>query len=177
LKKLLKRINLIIDFRYEVDMEKEEFLSRLKKNITKQRISIYLDLFDLFTSSKNDLIGYIKADEFKIRKKKKLYEFDFLIDYAIAKGKFNQEKEKTVINTEINGFHYGMIPLYLLGILIYSLIMFAVFNTTNLDDKGLTLLFLSFIGLLSFGFPYIMMVKSTKRLRKMLEIEFNRLTL
>mgnify|MGYP006119373475 CR=1 FL=1 len=177
MKKFLKRIKLIIDFKQEVNIEKKEFLSELKKNIAKQRLSIYFDFFDLFTSSKNDLIGYIKTDEFKIRKKKNLFKFDFIIDYSIAKGKINQENDKTVINVEINGFHYGMIPLYLLGTLIYSLIMFAVFNTAELDDKGLTLLFLILVGLLLFGFPYIMMVKSAKRLKKMLEIEFNRLTL
>ena len=174
--KLLKKIKMTIDFKKEVNMEKEEFLSELKKNIARQRFSIYIDFFDLFISSKNNLIGYLKTDEFKIRKKKNLFEFDFIIDYAIAKGKIKQEKGKTIINVEINGFHYGMIPFYILGTIIYSLIMFAVFNTAELDDKGLTLLFLTFVGLLLFGFPYIMMVKSAKRLKKMLEIEFNSLT-
>jgi len=177
LKEFLKKIKLIIDFSYEVSMEKEEFRTRLKNNLGKQRLSIYLDLFDFFTPSKNDLIGYIKADEFKIRKKKKLFRFDFLIDYAIANGRFNQEKDKIVIETQVNGFHYGMIPLYLLTILFYSFIMFAIFNTSGLEDKGLTLIFFVFIGLLVFGFSYFMMVKSTKRLKKMLETEFNRLPL
>jgi hypothetical protein len=176
LKAFLKKIKLIIDFGYEVNMDKEEFISSLKNNLAKQHLNIYLDIFDFFIPSKNDLIGYIKGDEFKIRKKKKLFKFDFIIDYAIATGKFSQEKDKIIINTQVNGFHYGMIPFYLIGIFVYSFIMLAVFNTNGLEDKGITQLFLIFIGLLIFGFPYLMMVKSTKRLKKMLEIEFNRLT-
>lgn len=71
----LKRIGLIEYDIIELPMKKEDFVQRLKRLVDKDSIEMWADFNEIFTSTKNKYKGSIQPTNFKIKRKRSLFDF------------------------------------------------------------------------------------------------------
>ena len=176
--KFLKRIKLIDHFTIELHIQKREFVDQLKKQVDEAEIGIISDLFDVFSSHRNEYKGKVDSDGFKIKKPRKF--FDMTVVKATAIGTYEQKSDRLIIHTEINGFQGIMIPFYLFALVFYSIALVAIPFVSDMNGNTMPHFFvIPFILLhaaFMLGIPYLMMRRSTKRLKYDLEREFYYLT-
>ncbi|WP_299625193.1 hypothetical protein [uncultured Tenacibaculum sp.] len=172
----LKRIKLIDDLQTELEVEKTDFVHKLKQNVDEGSTGIFSDAFDIFSRSKNDYKGNVDLNSFKVKRRKKL--FDTNINLAVASGTYNQKGNKLIIDTEINGFSPIFIPFFIFCLLFYPVfIIIFLFGENN--DTATILFAIPFILLhatFMIGIPYFLMRRGVKRLKRELEREFFYLT-
>lgn len=176
MKEFLEKLKLIQHLETELNINRKDFVDKLYNQVDKGDIGFLLDLFDVFSSSKNDYKGHVGYDGFKIRKKKRF--LDMNINTAVAKGKYHQKDDVLLITAEINGFKGIMIPFYIFLPIFYS-IFFVTFLFTDKVNGGMeifALLFIIFHAALMMGIPYLFMRRSVKLLKRELEREFYFLT-
>ena len=174
MKNFLKRVQLLVQLTTELDgIHKNEFVDRLKKEVDPSDLGIFEDMFDGFSSSKNEYKGRVSYEGFKIKRKKRF--FDMNMNLSIASGSFTQKEDKLIITTEINGFRKSMIPFYVFVIFIY-IVTFITFLFTMEAGNGISFIVLPFIlvhAALMMGIPYLFMRRSTSRMKRELEREFH----
>ena len=95
----------------EVEIKQDVFFANFRSIVDEGSVSIFSSPFEVFSSSGNEYKGEVSYDRFKIRRKRKFYDTN--MNFAVAKGSLRQEREKLIIETEINGFSEAMIPFYL----------------------------------------------------------------
>lgn len=133
------------------------------------------DLFDIFSSSKNEFKGEINFDSFKIKRRRRF--FDTNMNFALAHGTFAKKNGQLRIETEINGFNNFFVVYYVFLILFYSLFIFIfAFTVKNGAGGFFAIPFITLHGTLMFSIPYIMIRRSVQRLKYELEREFFFLT-
>ena len=167
--KLLTRLNLLKTTIIELSIEKYNFISIVKSNIDEKELGLFSDMTDVFYSSEAEYKGHIDSYGFKLKKKRKF--FDYNMNLAIAKGHFNQQGDTLKINVEINGLSNQMVPFFVL-IPIFYLFFIA---TTLLADDAASIVMIPFLllhGLFMLGIPYFMMRRSIKRMKYELERDF-----
>lgn len=176
LKHYLERLQLIRYTTIELEIDKGAFVSKLRKNVDDRKIGAFSDSFDVFTSSKNLYKGQVDEKQFRIARRRKL--FDMNMKLAIANGTYEQKGEKLIINTEINGFRKSMIPFYIFITIFYILFISAFVFTWSNDGRipSFFILFIVLHALLMYGMPYLMMKNSVKSMSQELEREFYYLT-
>ncbi|QCK16564.1 hypothetical protein [Mangrovivirga cuniculi] len=176
MKRFLKKIKLIDHLRTELNIEKNEFISRMRSNIDEGSSGAFSDFFDIFSSSKNEFKGEVDEAGFKIKRRRRF--FDTYNNFAVAKGTFNQKENHLLINIEINGFKRIMMPFYIIGPSIYIFFIINIFLIN--DNPSLTIgAFVPFVlihAVFMMGIPYLMMRRSTKKLKYDLERELYYLT-
>ncbi|SDW42706.1 hypothetical protein SAMN05444411_101694 [Lutibacter oricola] len=172
MKDFLEKIKLIEYFTVELEIQKFDFVSILKKHVDEGDTGIFSDTFDIFSSSKNEYKGQVDFNGFKIKRRKRL--FDMNMNFAIAKGNFSQKNEKLIVETEVNGFSNMMIPFYIIGVVFYTIFIGAFFMADNIEGNGVgfALPFILIHGAFMFGIPYVFMRRSAKRMKYELEREF-----
>lgn len=119
--------------------------------------------------------GKVGFDNFKIRRKSEF--FDTNMNLSVAQGTYKQKENMLIIETEINGFNKMMIPFYIIVLVFYSIFISSFIFLDNSEFD--TLFFIPFIPIhaaFMFGIPYIMMRRSTRRMKHELEREFYYLT-
>lgn len=176
MKEFLQKLKLIDYFQTELDIKKNDFVSKLREQVDEGSTSTFSDTFDVFSSSKNEYKGEINQDSFKIKRRRRF--FDMNINMAVAIGTYKQKDDLLIINTEINGFQGVMIPFYIFCIIIYSVFIVGFFSADNIGGNapGFTFPFILMHAAFMMGLPYLMMRRSTKRLKHELEREFYYLT-
>jgi hypothetical protein len=173
MKEFLKRVKLCDHLTTELQILKSEFVKELKNHVDDGETGIFSDSFDMFSSSKNEYKGKINIEGFKIKRKRKF--FDMNLNMAVASGKYEQKGETLTIETEINGFNTMMILFYVFCILIYSVLLIGFLTADEIGGnmpRILALPFLLFHAALVMGIPYLMLRRSTQRLKRELEREF-----
>ena len=173
MKELLKNLKLVEDFSTELSIQKTDFVSKFKQQVEEDDFGFFSDTTDLFCSSKKEYRGQINNSKFKIRKRRKL--FDFYPNRSVAKGTFLQQGDALLISTEVSGFSGKMIPFYIFCILFYI----VSFNFLFLRDTGMELVFLAVIlfhAVMMLGLPYVYMRRGVQKMRRELEREFFFLT-
>ena len=177
MKNFLKRLKLIDYLESEIEIDQSEFLLKLRENVDKGDTGFLSGFFDIFSSSKNEFKGSVHSEGFKIKRRRRL--FDMNMNLSTAEGKINQEGTLLQINTEITGFSGLMMPFYIFIAIIYSIFIFsftiAVF-TGNSGQIGFALPFIIIHAAFMYGAPYLMMRRSTKRMKHELERELFYLT-
>ncbi len=176
MKDFLKQLKLIDYLNTELEIDKHDFINRLKANVDEGDTGMFSEAFDVFSYSKNEYKGHVGLDEFKIKRRRKF--FDMNMNLAIAKGIYKQQDNNLIIYTEINGFTGMMIPFYVFLIVFY-LIFIIGFSTSenvggNMDFFGLP--FIIIHAAFMFGIPYFMMRRSVSRMKHELEREFYYMT-
>lgn len=173
MKELLKKLRLREVFITELEIQKIDFVNRFRDNVDEGGIGFFSDsLLDIFSSGKNEYKGHVGFDEFKIKRRRRL--FDMNLNMAVAKGTFSQKGNVLIITTEINGLSSMMIPFYIFVPAFY-LLFAGVFFLGEHQEGMEVFFFLPFIvihGFFMLGIPYFMMRRSTKRMKHELEREF-----
>ena len=172
MKQFIRSLELIEDFSTEIKIEKIVFLERFKSSVDEGNTDIFSDISDIFSSNKNQFKGHVGLDNFKIKRRRRFFDID--LNFAVAEGTYRQQGESLIIEAEINGFKYFMIPFYFLALAFYA-IFFVVFISAD-DVTGLTAilvfpLIVVHAGLV-LGIPYLMMIRSVMRMKHELEREF-----
>lgn len=176
MKDFLKKLKLIDYLNTELEIDKHDFVNRLKANVDEGGTGMFSEAFDAFSSSKNEYKGHVGLDDFKIKRRRKF--FDMNMNLAIAKGTYEQRENNLIINTEINGFSGMMIPFYGFLIVFYLIFIF-VFSTAENIEGNMDFFALPFIiihAAFMFGIPYFIMRRSVSRMKHELEREFYYMT-
>lgn len=170
---LLKRLKLIDNLTTSLQISKAEFVNSLNKITDEGNTGMMSDTFDIFSSSKNEFKGEITPHNFKIKRRRRL--FDTNGNFAVANGTFSENNGQLTIETEINGFNNFFIFFYAFLIIFYCIFIFGFL--IGEDKEGLIAIpFIIFHALFMFGIPYFLMRRSVKRLKYELEREFFYLT-
>jgi hypothetical protein len=173
MKEFLKRLKLVDYLTTELGISKSDFVKKFKEHVDDDDTGMFFTAFEVFSSSKNEYRGRVSYEGFKIRKRRKLFEIN--MNSATAEGKFNQRDEVLIIETEINGFRNIYILFYALGIFIYPVFFLSFLFSDNPEMNSAMLLAFPFLLLHAtfwFGIPYLVMKRSTKKMKYELEREF-----
>ena len=175
MKQFLRTIKVVDQFTTEIEINKQDFIDRLQANVDRKELGFFSDSTDIFSSSKNDFKGIVGHEKFKIKRKRKF--FDFNVNLAVAKGTYRQKGDNLLIEAEINGFTTLMIPFYVFLIIFYTIFVVSMFKVDANESNVFSVFpFILFHALFMFGLPYFFMRSSTKRLKHELEREFYYLT-
>ncbi|WP_299681904.1 hypothetical protein [uncultured Dokdonia sp.] len=167
--KLLTRLNLLKTTTIELLTEKYNFISIVNSNIDQSDLGYFSDMGDVFSSSKAEYKGHINSYGFKLKKKRKF--FDYNMNFAKAEGRFSQQGDTLKINVEINGFSNQMAPFFIMVPLFY--IFFIVMALQDSFEASMIAIpFLLLHGLFMLGIPYFIMRRSVKRMKYELERDF-----
>ena len=164
MKEFLRKIRLIENFTTELKIQKNDFVIALRAHVDEGSTDFMSGSFDGFSSSKNEFKGHVGFDGFKIKRRGRFFETN--MNTAIAKGTYLQKEDSLLIKTEINGFHGMMIPLYAVGLLIYSIAIVGLLFADNVERNvaAFTIPFLLIHAGFMFGIPYYLMRRSTRKM-------------
>lgn len=129
MKDLLRKLKLINFLTIELQLNKTEFIERLSAITDEGETGIFSDMFDLFSSSKNEFKGQVNDDGFKLKRRRRF--FDSKMNRAVATGMFYENNGKLTVETEIYGFKNFFIVFYVFLILFYSVFIFSMSNLGN----------------------------------------------
>ena len=164
-------------FILELDMMKGDFINRLQRIVDHGSTGMFSDPFEAFSSSENIYKGEVHSSGFKIKRRKRM--FDFNHGSVLAIGSIKQENDKIIINTEISGVGKGFIFFYILLIAFYLIFIGIAFFLPSEGSGGLPLFVIPFIllhAVFMLGIPFMIMKKSVARTKYDLEREFFYLT-
>ena len=171
---LLKKLKLIDYLKTELQIDKNEFAKQLSLVTDRESVGMFLNPFDVFSTSKNEFRGQVNEYGFKLQRRRRL--FDTNGNMAVATGKLFEKDGQLTIETEINGFNNFFIFFYAILIVFYSIFIIVGFIFPN-DGVGFFIIpFILLHATLMFALPYFMMRRSVKRLKYELEREFFYLT-
>ncbi len=163
----LKQLKLKDCFTFRAEMSHEVFLDRLKQNVDHGDVNFTSEAFEHFESRENNLKGIITDSTFQIKKRRGW--FDIHLSKAIANGTFQQNDKGIKIEGCINSFRKRMYFYYGFLILMYLFLLY-IFYFSNAKTNFAPTAYRS--GIISLAIltliPYLLMVKSTRRLKKLL---------
>ena len=170
MRSLLERIKIIDYATIYLEIEKNEFLRLLKNNVDLG--STKSDFFEPFMGGKLDFRGQVSQNGFKIRRKKRF--FDYNRSSAIVTGQVSQKNEQTKVNMEINSFN-NSIYFVIGGLALMCLVFFSIaFSISDFPIFVLPIVLLH--GFFMIGIFAYTMRKSTSQLKKDIEKELYYIT-
>lgn len=121
----LKKINFIRPSNLELNLDKSTFYEAFSKLVDDEEISIFTEPFEVFSFSKKKYIGQVRYGHFKIKKRKRF--FDFNPFKPVATGIFSQKGDSLRVDFETNAFKgvfawMSIIPLLFLMFLSFAII-------------------------------------------------------
>lgn len=161
----LKSLNLLIITSINLPVDKLDFINILYNNLDQGSTNIFASALDIFSSGKNDYIGSIESNRFKLRKRRRL--FDMNMSLASAEGIIEETESGIHITLKTNGFSGAMIPFY-----AFTLIFYIGFTLSFLFSENASFVFIPFIcfhATLMLGIPYLIMRRGAKRMAHDLE--------
>lgn len=164
----LKKLGVVGILRTEFEISKTDFTGILRDNVDEDRFN----LFEIFSSSKNEYKGTVTPEGFKLQRRKRF--LDFNMNFAKAFGSFSQTDGKLLIETEINAFYGHMIFYFVFLSLAYSVLIVGFFLSANVggSEAKFAAPFLLFHATLMFGFPILLMRRNVSRMKYELERDF-----
>lgn len=174
MKDFLRKIKLVDSFTTEIEIEKSVFVNTFRKYVDEGSTGLWFSSFEAFSSSKNEFKGNVGFDGFKIRRRSRLFDMNGAM--AIAQGTFRQKDNVLVIDTEINGFHGMFIPYYLFVSVFYAIFIVMTILGGNNFMPFFIFPFIIIHAAFIFGIPYLIMRRSTRRMKYDLEREFYYMT-
>ena len=167
---LLTKLNLLTTTTIELPIEKYNFVSIVNASIDHSDLGYFSDMGDIFSSSKAEYKGHINSYGFKLKKKRKF--FDYNMNFATAEGRFTQQGDTLKINVEINGFLNRMIPFIIIVPIFYLFFFIMTLQGGGPEASIIAIPFLLIHGLFMIGIPYFIMRRSVKRMQYELERDF-----
>jgi len=86
MKEFLKKLKLIQHLTFEIDIQRSDFVTKLRNSVDEEEIGTFSDPFEAFSSSKNEYKGQVETHKFKIKRRKKF--FDMNMNFAVAEGTY-----------------------------------------------------------------------------------------
>lgn len=129
IKKILRRLKLIEDFDFEIEIKRPEFVEKLSNKLEDYEFSIMSEIFEIFDSGPPGYKGKITNDDFEIKRKREL--FNYVPSIPIVKGRFKEDNNRLLIHTEIRGLRIGMIILLSIIFSILTLLACLVAFSNN----------------------------------------------
>lgn len=173
----LKKLKLIDNLKTELEISKNDFHKKLNKIIDDGSSNFISDFFDLFSKSKNEYKGYVDFSNFKIVRKKRLFDMGF--SFPTIKGEIEQKGERILINSEINAFKGVFVFFIFFVLLFYTFTIFAMFFLSSKDNNGEAFIAIPLIlihACFMLGIPYFILRRSVKRFKYDFERELFYLT-
>jgi hypothetical protein len=171
----LRKIKLIDSFSTTLNTSKSEFTSALRNNVDEADIDgLFSGVFEVFSSSKNLYKGSVNHNNFRIRKRARLFEKN--IGKTIASGDLRENGESLIINTKIKGWSNYMFFFYSFLSIFYLIFIVGSFAGIFSEDSQFPIfvpIFILIHAVFMFGIPYFIMRRSVKRLKEDLEREFH----
>jgi len=124
MKNLLERIKFIRNSKLQIGVSKKEFHDKFSTIVDEGEISIFFEAFEIFSSSKNKYIGQVKYGDFKIKKRRRF--FDFNIFKSVAKGTFSEEEDSLIVNFETNAFRGHFVMMWIIPIVFSAFLIFLI---------------------------------------------------
>ena len=176
MKNLLIKLKLIDYLNTELKISKSEFLRKLNLIVDEGSTNSLTDIFDVFSSSKNEYKGKVDFSKFEIKRKRKFFDINF--NFPLAKGTVNQKGELLYINTEINAFKGLIVFFFIILLIFYSIFLITlIFGGINEGKESLIIIpFILIHGSLMLGMPYLFLRKSVERFKYNFERELFYLT-
>lgn len=138
---------------------KIDFIGRLYKITDAGNIGVFSSVFDIFSSSKNELKGQVDLEGFKLQRRAKL--FDTSMNFAIANGQFREADGELVIETEINVLSNYLLFFYGVLIIFYFIIIVILLFSDN-KSSVIAIPFIILHGAIMFAVRYFIMRRSVK---------------
>jgi hypothetical protein len=160
IKPVLKSIGLIDTFFIKVKIGKAEFLQILRENIDEPKYPFIYNL----SASKNLYHGTVGDGKFQLRRKRGLLSVE--VQPLGVKGRFIEDKGVMVIIVEMNGFYYGVFPLWLFVVFIL-LVSTGSVMTGNIDATTWPAFVL--LPLVMLIMPYMFVRRAVKKTSLQLE--------
>lgn len=160
---LLLRIGLEENLNMNFNLSNEDFQDKLLKNIDSD---IGFNLFEQFSSSENDYIGLVNQNNFTLRRRRQLFDFNYPFTKFTGTYEENISSTNVILKITFRSFFLILISLFL--IFGYS---FAIgdllFNQT--DEKLLILFLLIIHATFMFSIFYFIFKNQIKRSKKNIE--------
>lgn len=166
---LLEQLKLIEYLTIEIEIQKYEFVKKLKEQVEEDSLDMFSDTLDLFSSSSSKYKGQIDHSSFTIKRRKKLFDNN-LKRLTFARGTYQQQGPNLLIETEIIGFNKLLLPLLLLLLFVFCFLV-----GTMLPGNPSGFLFMLLQAALIFVIPYFMIRRNVKRMKQDLERKFYKL--
>lgn len=143
----------------EINIEREEFVKRLKQNVSPKRGPFLFQFFDVLSPEIKTYEGVVKEESFEIRKP---FNY-FLINSptALITGKLKQKEETLVIDLEVS----GVINMFLLPMILFPFFCLAVIIGSfsgNLRTDSIMGVFSLLFTLPIIVIPYLIMKQMTQ---------------
>ncbi|MGS2726035.1 hypothetical protein ACU8DI_05460 [Psychroserpens sp. BH13MA-6] len=169
---VLRKYKLIDQCTLALDTTKSDFVNRLQSHVDPSDLGYFSDVFEVFSSSKNEYKGQVDDQGFKLKRRRRF--FDSKMNMAIATGRFRQASDTLMIEMEISGFNTGLKLFYIMISIFYVLFLLGFLVSVGTDDAPLFLApFILLHAAFMFGIPFLIMRRSVKRLKYDLEREFH----
>ena len=172
---LLKKGNMILPFRMELDINKREFINRLRSIMMENNPGLYSDLDDLVQPDEVRYKGDVNEKGFLLIPKQNFFGTK---RSAVTKGTYREINNKLVIEGEVNGFSYLLLVIYLISLTFYGTIAaFLIYNIGEDLQSYLifTILFIAFY-IAAFMIPLYYLKKNTKEVKDEVERDLFYLT-
>lgn len=171
--KFLEKYKLIGYHTMEIEIDKMEFVKRLRKVVDAGDTGAISNPFEAFTSSENDYIGRVEPEGFELRRRRKMFEPN--INRAYVTGKFTQERDRLIITSKIYGFSKSLKVFFfvILGFYLFFTVMILVLSSTDADLPAYLALFLVPHAVIMFCVPFFLARYAVRRMKKELEREFH----
>ncbi|MEL6628917.1 MAG: hypothetical protein AAFQ92_25590, partial [Bacteroidota bacterium] len=86
LRPTFEKLGLIDYMTMTLEIDKLDFVRKLRKQIDESSLGVFSDVGDAFSSSKNEFKGQVDHEGFQIKRKRKMFDTSF--NFAVAKGQF-----------------------------------------------------------------------------------------
>jgi len=171
MKNLLSRLKLIDTMVTELSVPRDRFASKFRSLVDEGSLDVILSTFEVFDSSKNEYKGHVGINDFKIRRRRKL--FDARGGLTIAAGTFREKGDQLVIETEITAMTGFIIFFYSLALFVYAGFFIAILADIGNDSHLFFLPILIAHALFMLAIPYFMMRRAVRKMKYDLEREFH----
>ncbi|MEM6397399.1 MAG: hypothetical protein AAF741_13710 [Bacteroidota bacterium] len=170
LKTIWEKLGLIDHLELTFDIEQIEFVKQLKAHVDESNLSLWSDMGDPFSRSKNEFKGIVDQNGFKIKRKKKFFDVNF--NLATAEGRFHQERDQLRIDIELNGVAKRLKIFFVFVVLFYAIFFVTIFGLGQSGEVPLFVLpFMLIHAAFMIGIPYFILRRSVKRMKYELERE------
>ena len=166
-----KKLGLKDEFSVELDVKQIDFATTFFHHVDQGDTLTLTGIFDIFSSSKNEYRGTVTPANFKVKRKRKL--FDMNGSFAIATGEFHQKGDRLVIDTKVTGMNKLLIPILVFGLIFYGIfILTFLFVSMQSNVPFFVVPFIIVHAGIMLGIPIFLMNRSVKRLKYELERDF-----
>ncbi|WPO79810.1 hypothetical protein [Flavobacterium sp. KACC 22761] len=169
MEKLFERLKLKDQFDYALEIEKDVFFENLSEIVDKGSSSDFASRqFDRFVDGDNDYIGSVSKNDFRIRKRYKLFNNNS----SVALGKINVKDNTVLVSTSVTAFNDNNTFAPIVFLILYIGFSFYWYSHFP-EDFWIFFRNITIFYVLMLAFLFVLMRKAVGNLTGDLEAEFD----